>query len=532
MKNRNVDCSKADQALANGHPELAIDLYQKTLKKIPTHYAAKSNLGLAYFHLGQYETALKIFEELYLKHPEDPAILNRIGVTNLKLGVVDKAETLLLKASSIDPKRLETWINLCYVAGVLRQFKEGMIYAMRAVEIDPKNQEAYINLGAALMSLGNYDAALIAFETVIDLNPENLLALSNIASVYSIRGESEKAIRAYEDCIQRNPTHPQNDQARFFLSTEYLRQGRLTDGWAMYDYGFGDVGFNSRTPPRKFAVEKWDGSNLPEQTLMIWREQGLGDEIMFFSCLPEVLSKCKNVIIECDPRMVTLFQRSFPEATVRPQAYSPAPSFTPVYQDFDHHIPAGSLMRFFRNQISDFERSKPYLIADPTLVARYKNRLGSDHSRLRVGICWRSGLMDTQRNTNYASLSDWQAILRNPNCVFVNLQYGDCKTEIENAQHEFNTYINHWPDVNLKNDLEDVAAIIAGLDLVITAGTAVAQMAGALGVPVFMFAPKNSWTNLGQDYFPWYSNISLFSFENNQPQEALDAIAIELSKRQ
>ncbi len=532
MKNRNVDCSKADQALACGQPNLAIDLYQKILKKVPAHYAAKSNLGLAYFHLSQYETALKIFEELYAKYPEDPAILNRVGVTNLKLGVLDKAESLLLQASTIAPKRFETWINLCYVAGALRQFKEGMIYAMRAIEIDPKSQEAYVNLGAALMSLGNYDAALIAFQTVTDLNPNNLLALSNIASVHSIRGETDKAIHVYEDCIKRDPTHPQNNQSRFFLSTEYLRQGRLTDGWAMYDYGFGDVSFNSRTPPRKFSVEKWDGSDILEQTLMVWREQGLGDEMMFLSCLPEVIPKCKKVIVECDPRMVTLFQRSFPAVTVRPQAYAPAPSFTPVYQDFERHIPAGSLMRFLRNHISDFKRSKPYLVANPTLVDRYKNRLGSDHSRLRVGICWRSGLMDAQRNLNYAPLSDWQAILSNPNCVFVNLQYGDCKTEIENAQQAFGTYINHWPDINLKNDLEDVAAIIAGLDLVISAGTAVAQMAAALGVPVFMFAPKNSWTNLGQDYYPWYSNVSLFSFENNQPKEALDAIATELSKRQ
>ncbi len=532
MKNRYIDCTKADHALASGHPELAIDLYQKILKKAPTHYAAKSNLGLAYFHLNQYETALKIFEELYLKHPEDPAILNRVGVTNLKLGVLDKAESLLLKASQIDPKRFETWINLCYVAGVLRQFKEGMIYAMRAVEIDPKNQEAYINLGAALMSLGNYDAALIAFQTVLDLNPNNLLALSNIGSVHSIRGESEKAIHAYEDCIQRNPTHPHNDQVRFFLSTEYLRHGRLADGWEMYDYGFGDVGFNARTPPRKFSVEKWNGADITEKTLMVWREQGLGDEMMFLSCLPEVLPKCKKVIVECDPRMTTLFQRSFPQAVVRPQAYAPAPNFTPIHQDFDQHIPAGSLMRVFRNQISDFKKSKPYLVADPTRVTRYKNRLGSDHSRLRIGICWRSGLMDTQRNTNYAPLSDWEAILKHQNAVFVNLQYGECTREIQNAQNEFHVPINHWPDVDLKNDLEDVAAIITGLDLVISAGTAVAQMAGALGVPVLMFTPKNSWANLGQDYYPWYPNVSLFTFEENQPREALDTIALELLKRQ
>jgi hypothetical protein len=230
--------------------------------------------------------------------------------------------------------------------------------------------------------------------------------------------------------------------------------------------------------------------------------------------------------------MVTLLQRSFPQATVRAQAYAAAPDFSSIHNDFDVHLPAGSLMRHFRQSLVDFEQSKPYLKAATPLVQRYQRRLGEDRSRLRVGICWRSGMMDVQRNKNYVSLSAWEGILRRSECVFVNLQYGECQQEVSSANQEFDTYINHWPDVNLKDDLEDVAAIMMGLDLVISAGTAVAQMAAALGVPVYLFTPDNAenWPNFGQDYYPWYTNVRLFKFADGHPEIALEQISEALNK--
>ena len=246
------------------------------------------------------------------------------------------------------------------------------------------------------------------------------------------------------------------------------------------------------------------------QRLLVWAEQGLGDEICFLSCMTDVLAACADVILECEPRLVAVMARSFPSVTVRAAAFDRINSNQSVSNDFDHHIPLGSLPRLYRPSLQAFEHSVSYVITDTDKKDRFSRRLTGFEGKLKVGISWRSGLLTANRNKHYTAISDWGQLLQLPNCVFVNLQYGDCEAELIEVEARFGITILRWPDLDLKNDLDDVFALIECLDLVVTVGTAVEAMAGSLGKATLLVQPDWGWPNLGAEFNPWYPNTRCF----------------------
>ena len=150
----------------------------------------------------------------------------------------------------------------------------------------------------------------------------------------------------------------------------------------------------------------------------------------------------------------------------------------------------------------------------------------------KVGICWRSMLNKEARAKFYSDLNQWGPILKTPGVQFINLQYDRCETELSEAQDLFGTHVAVWNDMDLRNDQEGVAALIASLDLVISAGTAVAEMAGALGVPGWVLARNASdWTCFGQNYNPWNPNLRYCYCGKMKPWEPLiEQIAGELGR--
>jgi hypothetical protein len=136
---------------------------------------------------------------------------------------------------------------------------------------------------------------------------------------------------------------------------------------------------------------------------------------------------------------------------------------------------------------------------------------------LKIGICWRSGLLTNEREINYIPLSQWQTIFSIPNAIFINLQYGECEEELVEAEDIFNKKIHRWSFIDLKNDLENTFMLINQLDLVITADTAVSPMAFSIGKPALTFMPVLGWTNLGEELFPWSSSMIPFVPKKNAP---------------
>lgn len=367
----------------------------------------------------------------------------------------------------------------------------------RAIELAPLESQLHLSLGNVLMSIGELQLATDRFTRALELEPGSGGVENNLAICAMGMGRFRAAVRAEERALE---LEPDNIRFRYNLAFALLGEGELPRGWEAFDHGFEAGG---RTPHRTFDAPVWDGRPLPDGTLMVWREQGVGDEIRLASCYRDVLDRAGSVILETDPRLVRLFTRSFPQATVRAQGTGPAEP------DFDAHCAAGSLPRHLRPTLASFPRHEGYLVPDAGLRARFAARLAALGPGLKVGVSWRSMRLDVGRLYHYTTLEEWAPVLGTPGVQFVNLQYGpedQLDAELDALADRTGLTLARWDDVDYTDDFESVAALIAELDMVIGVGTTPALLGGALGRPVWQLALPDPLA-LGTGHYPWLPSL-------------------------
>jgi hypothetical protein len=293
-----------------------------------------------------------------------------------------------------------------------------------------------------------------------------------------------------------------------------LHLGKISEGWDNYEFGSGSLlPVSALRSRRKFKQPKWSGEKIQGIKLLIWREQGLGDEIEFATCLTDVSELNLDVILECDTRLVDIYQRTFPSFHVRPESITV--DYLPVADDFDIQCAVGSLPKIFRRDIKAFDRQIIPLKIKEFAIDDFQARLSKYSEKKLVGICWRSGIFSIGRNLNYTALVDWQDLLTQSDFQFVNLQYGDCETELLEIEKLLGINIVRWQDLDLKNDLENLFGLIKNLDAVVTVGTAVSSIAASCNVPTYLLI-KPSWLMLGQkNTYPWYRCMTPLVAEND-----------------
>ena len=508
----------ADAALRSNDFIKAGKALGKALAEEPNNIDVRLKYATNLFALNNFYSAAECFHKLHIEYPHDARMWNGCAISYLKQGNFSLATQFLKKIVGKDNNDYESWLNLCFAAGSAGDHTDALFYAMHAMQLRPADPRSHNNLGCALMATQRYKDALTAFETALDLDKNNLDALSNIATIYSQHGRADEAIAVYENCLAlAEPQSEFADSLKYRMSFDFLRTGRLREGWALYDHGFKPIDSRSRSPKRTFSAHRWDGSPLNHETLLVWREQGLGDELMFFAALKDVEKIVKHLIIECDPRLISDLQRSFPKATVRSEKIQNRPGFPPLENDMDYHIPAGSLMSLFRNSIDAFHRTEAYIIPDGIRQAEFHSRLSSLPGKKKVGISWRSGALNIERNSAYTSISDWEPLFLAPDVDIINLQYGDCSTEIENVAKHFGKTIYQWDDLDLRNDLEGVFALASCLDHVVSVTTAPSVMAAAVGTPTSVLMPRSAWTLFGSDEYLIFPRMTPYICEYGQP---------------
>lgn len=490
------------------------------------HLEALSSLTYLCLDISELELALKYASALEKLKPQDLNVGLMKSVVLMRLGAINDARNLLQNLQVIHPNRIELLHNLHSVESQAKDFQAAATVAMRAVEMDPTDANAYNNLGSSMNGLGLHAQAKAAFEVVLALKPDHGTATANLALILAGEGKLQESIVLLETVLKAaEAKHDEgNIQAlRHNLAFQYLKVGRLQEGWSSLESGFSSMidKNRGRRPQRGFDVPRWKGQPLKGKTLMVWREQGLGDEILFSTNLKELAGIDGKVIVECEPRLVETWKRSFPDFEFRVEAYYNDAKLSAFHKDFDYQIPIGSLCGIYRNTIADFERSKPFVIPDPVKVSKYKERLlaASDvgPNTKFVGICWRSGIIAPTRNSGYTVLQDWKPIFDLPDVRLVNLQYGQCEDEIVAVEEQFGISILRWPDLNLQSDLDDVFALMASLDHVVTVATAVNAMSGAIGADVRLIAQGNGWPFLGTDRYPFYPTATVYLPDQDQP---------------
>ena len=243
----------------------------------------------------------------------------------------------------------------------------------------------------------------------------------------------------------------------------------------------------------------------------LWGEQGIGDQIMFASMIPEILACAGSCCLVCELKLTDLFSRSFPAARVVPRKSEVDRSLSG--QPFDYQVPIGSLARHLRRDISDFAGGGRYLHADAGKTESWARRLADLGPGRRIGISWRGGFVGTRRHLRSLDLEAWLPILRTPGVRFVSLQYTECAAEREALRAQHGIELHHWQEAI--DDYDETAALVCALDGVISVCTSLVHLTGALGRPAWVLVPAvPEWRYMREgDRMPWYSSVTLYRQE-------------------
>ena len=367
---------------------------------------------------------------------------------------------------------------------------------------------------------GEFAQAEVLYRRILAGAPGRLDVMHLIGHVLSLQGRSGEAVDMLQQVTARDP---QSAPAHFNLSLALLMAGDLARGWREYEWRFEQSG----VPPRlAFPQPEWQGEDLTGKSLLVWNEQGIGDQIWFAGLVPELIERARRCTLLCAPKLATLFARSFPDAHVIEQIDA-----TNSAEGFDVQVAAGSAARWLRPTLASFPDRPSYLIADPQRIAYWRERFTGIGGGLKVGFCWRSGNQIGVRVLEYSSLSQWGPIFAVPGVHFVNLQYDECRSELDRARSEFDVTLHQFPEVDMFDDLDETAALMKALDLVISAQTAVRALAGALGVPCWQMSRGADWSACGAENNPWYPVMKCFRCTWEQPwSEIIERIASELHR--
>ena len=349
-----------------------------------------------------------------------------------------------------------------------------------------------------------FDSAIEDYNKALELDPDDAETYCNIGSVLQDKGQLEEALTYYHKALQLNPSFA---EAHWNISLVQLMSGDFREGWKNYEWRLR----KQDTRPLIVPAAGWDGSPLKEKRIIVTAEQGVGDEIMFASCLPEVTERAGLCIVECDNRLVPLFARSFPKARVIPRINT-IDSCPPEHLSADVRIALGSLPQFFRSDLLSFPQHGGYLKPDHQQVVLWRKRYSNLGAGMKVGISWRGGSKPSVRLARSISLADWTQVLSVAGVHFINLQYGDCAPDLKEAEEKTGVTIHDWEDADPVKDLDNFAAMISPLDLVISVDNSTVHMSGAVGVPAWTllpFACDWRWMRDFEDT-PWYKTVRLF----------------------
>jgi Flp pilus assembly protein TadD len=476
----------------------------QALKLRPKHAEALNNMGLTLKGMRKPADALVFYRRALALKPVYVDALSNVGNALEYMGELDEAEVSLRKALALDPDHADAHCNLGVVLYRKDRFAEASQEILRGLELRPDHAISYDYLGSIYKVWGRFEQALACLDKALALNPRSYSAHNNRGAILEELGRFDEALADYQQAAELVPSDP---VARWNQAFLFLRQGVLDRGWEAHELRLHKEGQVSI----RFPFPEWDGSSLEGKTVLVYAEQGLGDEIMFASCIPDLIARAGHCIIECAPRLATLFARSFPQATVvggeRMQI-----GWLLDMPPIDVQVAMGSLPRFLRPTIDSFPQRRGYLAPDPVLAEQWRARIAQLGPGLKVGICWRSGLVTGERHKYYSELTEWDEIFAVPGVHFVNLQYGECGAELQAARDKFGVEITVFDDISLREQIDETTALLAGLDLVISAPTALLQTAGAQGVDSFAInSESRPWPALGRtDFMPWYPQMRIF----------------------
>jgi tetratricopeptide (TPR) repeat protein len=531
------------QALqAQGQREPARRQLAEAVRLRPEHAEAHSALGLLLARQNRLEEAEAHLAEAVRLRPEQAALHHNLGVCLAQRGRAEEGIASLRRALELRPDYAEACYNLGAVLVEAGRREEGIAAYQRALELRPGYGEAYNNLGLALSDADRHGEAVVILQQAVRLRPQapeghnNLgLALAgagrfreaeaayaealrrdpgyaeahnNLGSALKEQGRLEEALAAYQVALWHNP---RSASTHYNRSLALLAAGQWEEGWREYEWRWQ----RGRMMQRPFRQPPWDGSALNGRTILLWSEQGLGDTIQFARYAAVVKGRGGRVVLECPGCLVPLF-RSLPGVDVLVAEEQPVP-------EFDVQVPLMSLPGLLGVTVQDVLVVEPYLKVVPEREALWRQRL-QEVRGFRVGVAWQGNPRFAWDRWRSFPLRCLQPLAEVEGVSLISLQKGPGIEQLAGVRERFAVRVL-GEELDAEGAFVDTAAVMKGLDLVVSADTATAHVAGALGVPVWLaLSQVCDWRWLrDREDSPWYPGMRLWRQERLEDWEGIFA---------
>jgi len=536
----------------------AVELLREAVMQAPEHSSLHNNLGMTLHQMDKTEEAVLEFRRAIELRPDFAKAHNNLGAALMKLGRLDEAVTACMEAIRLQSDFKQAYNNLGLALKKKGNLEQAVATYEKAVNLDPQYVEALSNLGIALIAQDKLKEAGRILQKVVNLDPNSAKFCNNLGSLFNRQGRFEEAVAASEKAITMSPDYL---EAYNNLGTALMELGRFSEantafekaialdgecaephhnhslvllltgqfklGLEEYEWRWRHNGFS--TPLRPFPQQWWDGSVDNVGKLLIWGEQGVGDEVQFSGLIRHITARGITVVVECNRRLSGLLQRSFPETIV--VGHSDPPSEVLKDVAITHQIPMCSIPRVLGLPLNNISFPNSYIIPDQSCRDRLRSQYKADKELLLVGISWKSGNKQEGPKRS-VDLEYWGPILKTRGVQFVNLQYGECSGQLKASFKRFGVEILEDEKINSLTDLESFAAQVAAMDLVISVDNSTVHFAGALGIKTWTMLPAiPDWRwGLESDSTCWYPTMHLFRQKDRGKWEPIiSRIAEELS---
>lgn len=498
-KDPEVYFNRANFRFQAGQAQEALADLDAAIKLRGSYLEARSNRANLLIQLGDFAKAEKDLDYLVGKVTNNPDLWVALGLARHKVGKHKESMLCNERALKLVPNHPDALLNSSSATYDQGEYPAALAWADKAIAATPGRAEAHYAKAQALMAMHRFDEAIVSYTRAIELNPNYAEAWMGRGLTRARLRDLDAAVGDYDRAVALKPDY---DEAIFNKGHVYLEHHDFASGWAAYEHRFGMASLGITNLPE---IPVWDGGPLAGK-LLVSGEQGLGDQILFASVLPDLLKLVPNVCLQVEPRLAPLFQRSFPTVEVMSKDKKP-----PV--DVLAQICLGSMPQHFRKNALAFANPQvPYLKADPEKTAAFRKALSPNGERI-IGLNWRS-FRNKYANDKSIQLKDLASLFNLPGCTVVNLQYGDTKDEVR-AAAAAGLHFNNAVNVDLTKDIDGVASLLDACDVIVSVSNSTTHIAGALGKPVLLMLPYRTgklwyWSEAKGQGSLWYPTVTTF----------------------
>lgn len=481
----------------------AIDHCERLCVAHPDSLACVTELYRLYSDLGDVRSGLDALEAYRERHPADIGVVAELGKALEREQQHQFAEPLLERAVEALPEDVSLLLSLADLRVDQGRHSDAGALVERAYALEPTLQMKG-RVASSLLLRCRYAEALQLVEEIIAEEPSTA---SNMVGVrvdsMAHLGRQDEALPLLDKEIERSPYVP---GLRFPRAEIRLLNEEFGPGWD--DYAFRNL--SSTRHLRMVAFPQWKGEPLEGKSILVLAEQGLGDQVMFASCLPDLLALGPSrVVVEVVKRVAPTIARSFPQCEIVPTKQDAGLEWVRDIGEMDYFVPIGDLPRQFRRARADFPDRRSYLVADPGRVAHWRDKLAALGPRPKIGVSWKGGTERTRtvlRTMGPALVAELQGAA---DAEWVCLQYGDVTQGLEEAAAA-GMKLHYWKEAI--DNLDEFAALVSALDLVVTVCNTTVHYAGAVGKDVWVMSPKvPEWRyGLRFESMPWYPSSRMF----------------------